>query len=358
MMQCGIVGLPNVGKSTLFNAVTESSAAQAENYPFCTIEPNVGSVCVPDNRLALLAKVAGSKIILPTQIQFVDIAGLVKGASQGEGLGNQFLSHIRQVDVVLHVVRAFSGDNVVHVHGEVNPVADIDVIETELLLADLQSAERQFLKKQKGDLQSSTRPLLERARKHLEQGLTLTMHPWTEEEQTQLKQLGFLTIKPMIYLVNISEQDLSQGIFSYKEVIEARVGKAPIVWVSTQLESEISQLSAQDRVAFMEDLNLQQTGLEQVIGQVYQAMSLISFFTVGPKETRAWTVKKGAKAPEAAGCIHSDFERGFIRAEVVYWKDYVECQGESGARAVGRWMTEGRDYVVRDGDVILFRFNV
>jgi GTP-binding protein YchF len=358
MMQCGIVGLPNVGKSTLFNALTASAMAEAANYPFCTIDPNIGSVYVPDARLSRLAEIAKSKDILPTQIQFVDIAGLVKGASQGEGLGNQFLSHIRQVDVILHVVRAFTGEKVIHVQGVVNPMSDIDVIETELLLSDLQSAERQLLKKHKGDKQDDVRPLLERAKDTLSHGIRLLKGTWTEDELKQLKQLGFLTAKPMIYLVNISESDLISGGFPYREEIYAHAGTAPVVMVSTQLESEIAQLSLEDRAVFMQELNITQTGLEQVIRQVYATMDLISFFTVGPKEARAWTVRRSAKAPEAAGCIHTDFERGFIRAEVVQWSDYIEYSGEAGAKAVGRVATEGKEYVVQDGDVMLFRFNV
>ena len=358
MMQCGIVGLPNVGKSTLFNALTASAIAEAANYPFCTIDPNVGSVYVPDARLTRLAEIAGSKDVLPTQIQFVDIAGLVKGASQGEGLGNQFLSHIRQVDVILHVVRAFPGEKIIHVQGTVDPISDIETIETELLLADLQSAERQLLKKHKGAKQDDVRPLLERAKDVLGQGTQLLNQAWTAPELAQLKQLGFLTVKPMIYLVNISESDLVSGTCPHYERIRAHAGAAPVVTVSTQIEAEIAQLSLEDRAAFMQDLNMTQTGLEQVIRQVYSTMNLISFFTVGPKEARAWTVRNGAKAPEAAGCIHTDFERGFIRAEVVQWSDYLQYKGEAGAKSAGRVATEGKEYIVQDGDVMLFRFNV
>ena len=359
MMQCGLVGLPNVGKSTLFNALTESNLAQAENYPFCTIEPNLASVCVPDSRLPALATVAQSKKIIPSQIQFVDIAGLVKGASKGEGLGNQFLAHIREVDVIVHVVRAFSAEGVSHVHGAINPVLDMDVIETELLLSDLQSVERQLSKKHKGkEKTEDIRELLERVLACLQNGVALHNVSWSIQERNHLSKLGFLTEKPVIYLINISEKDMINAVFPYQEEILKRVQKRPVVWMSSQVESEIVQLTLEDRLLFLKDLNIRCTGLEQVIREVYTAMGLISFFTLGPKEARAWTVKKNAKAPEAAGCIHSDFERGFIRAEVIFWEDYIACNGESGAKSSGRMATEGKDYVVRDGDVMLFRFNV
>ncbi|GAJ46277.1 ribosome-binding ATPase YchF [Holospora elegans E1] len=359
MMQCGLVGLPNVGKSTLFNALTESALAQAENYPFCTIEPNVASVSVPDWRLGLLASIAQSKRTLPSQIQFVDIAGLVKGASKGDGLGNQFLAHIRQVDVVVQVVRAFSSENVTHVHGKVDPFFDIDVIEMELLLADLQSAERQLSKKQKTvDKKEDVKELLEYALSYLQSGVMLQNGSWTLQERSNLSRLGFLTAKPMIYLINISEQDLINGNFPYKDSILKRASGKPVVWMSSQVEFEIAQLSQEDRFVFLKDLNIKCSGLENVIQEVYSAMGLISFFTIGPKEARAWTVKKDAKAPEAAGCIHSDFEKGFIRAEVISWKDYIDYKGEAGAKNAGKIATQGKEYVVQDGDVMLFRFNV
>ncbi|WP_104206789.1 redox-regulated ATPase YchF [Holospora curviuscula] len=358
-MQCGLVGLPNVGKSTLFNALTESSLAQAENYPFCTIDPNVACVCVPDIRLSSLANAAQSKEIISSQIQFVDIAGLVKGASEGEGLGNQFLAHIRQVDVIVHVVRAFSDEGITHVHGSIDPLLDIDVIETELLLSDLQSAERQLSKKHKGgDNRETTKALLERGVRYLQNGIPLHTVSWSSEEYYQLSKLGFLTAKPVIYLINISEKDMLNNTVPYQKKILERTHGRPVVWMSTKIEAEVVQLSLEDRILFLKDLNIHCTGLERIIREVYDAMGLISFFTVGPKETRAWTVKKHAKAPEAAGCIHSDFERGFIRAEVIFWEDYVTYKGELGAKSAGRMSTEGKDYIVRDGDVILFRFNV
>ncbi|ETZ07612.1 ribosome-binding ATPase YchF [Holospora obtusa F1] len=358
-MQCGLVGLPNVGKSTLFNALTESNLAQAENYPFCTIEPNIASVNVPDSRLDLLSKAAQSKSIIPSQIQFVDIAGLVKGASKGDGLGNQFLSHIRQVDVVVQVVRAFSKDGIIHVHGAVDPLFDMDVIETELLLADLQSAERQLSKKHKAiESGKDVKHILEQALAYLQSGKLLQSFNWTLQERIILSRLGFLTAKPMIYLINISEQDLMGKTFPYRDAILEHANGKPVVWMSTQVECEIAQLSQDDRSVFLKDLSIDHTGLEHIICQVYRSMGLISFFTVGPKETRSWTVREGAKAPEAAGCIHSDFEKGFIRAEVIFWEDYVAYHGEYGAKTAGRMATEGKDYVVRDGDVMLFRFNV
>lgn len=356
-MYCGIVGLPNVGKSTLFNVLTKTAAAQAANYPFCTIDPNVGRVCVPDPRLEVLAACAHSQNILPAQLEFVDIAGLVKGASQGEGLGNQFLGHIRGVDAILHVVRCFSDHNVVHVEGKTDPLHDVGVIETELLLADLESVQ-QRLSKRKPDEQT---PLLQKAKEALEKGLFVSkvMDPY----DPAVKALQLLTSKPMIYIANVSDDFfLQQNTYEeekdHVEKLTHYVQDSPVLPLSVRLESELANLSPEDQQDLMKDFHLTSSGLDQVIRCAYDFLNLITYFTVGPKETRAWTIKKGTKAPEAAGVIHTDFQRGFIRAEVVSYDDFSSLGSLVKAREEGKARQEGKDYTVVDGDVILFRFNV
>ncbi|HZU50636.1 MAG TPA: redox-regulated ATPase YchF [Sphingomicrobium sp.] len=363
--RCGIVGLPNVGKSTLFNALTETAAAQAANYPFCTIEPNVGRVAVPDERLDTIAKIAKSAQEVETQIEFVDIAGLVRGASKGEGLGNQFLANIREVDAIVHVLRCFEGGDVTHVEGRVDPVADAETVETELMLADLESLERRLpnlLKKaQQGDKEAKIEASV------LAQALDLLRaskparltQPKDAEEAKALNRAQLLTAKPVLYVCNVEEQDAATGNALSARVFEkAAAETARAVVVSAAIEAEIATLAPDERAAFLADLGLHETGLARVIRAGYELLGLITFFTAGPKESRAWTVRKGAKAPEAAGAIHSDFERGFIRAETIAYEDYVKCGGEAGARDAGKLRSEGKEYVVQDGDVMLFRFNV
>jgi GTP-binding protein YchF len=363
--RCGIVGLPNVGKSTLFNALTETAAAQAANYPFCTIEPNVGRVAVPDERLDKIAAIAKSAQEIETQIEFVDIAGLVRGASKGEGLGNQFLANIREVDAIVHVLRCFEGGDVTHVEGRVDPIADAETVETELMLADLDSLERRVpnlvKKAQQGDKEAKIEASV------LGQALELLraskparlVQPKDPEEEKALQRAQLLTAKPVLYVCNVDEKDAATGNPLSDRVFEkAKAENARAVVVSAAIEAEIATLAADEREAFLADLGLKETGLARVIRAGYELLGLITFFTAGPKESRAWTVRKGARAPEAAGAIHSDFERGFIRAETIAYKDYVECAGESGARDAGKLRSEGKDYVVQDGDVMLFRFNV
>ena len=363
--RCGIVGLPNVGKSTLFNALTETAAAQAANYPFCTIEPNVGRVAVPDERLDKIREVAGSAQEIETQIEFVDIAGLVRGASQGEGLGNQFLANIREVDAIVHVLRCFEGGDVTHVEGRVDPIADAETVETELMLADLDSLERRVpnlvKKAQQGDKEAKIEASV------LAQALELLrasrparlVQPRDAEEAKALERAQLLTAKPVLYVCNVDEADAAEGNALSSSVFEkAAAENAKAVVVSAAIESEIATLPPDERDAFLADLGLHETGLARVIRAGYELLGLITFFTAGPKEARAWTVHKGAKAPEAAGEIHTDFERGFIRAETIAYDDYVGCGGEAGARDAGKLRSEGKDYVVQDGDVMLFRFNV
>lgn len=362
-LNCGIVGLPNVGKSTIFNALTAQSAAAA-NYPFCTIEPNTGIVPVPDQRLDILSGLAKSEKILPTTIEFVDIAGLVKGASEGEGLGNQFLGHIRSVDAIAHVVRCFDDDNIIHVHGKVSPRDDIEIIETELILADLAAVEGRFDRVQRA-AKSGDKELrreldaLEIAKGHLAKGMPLRVLSGGEEEY---RKLGLLTAKPMLYVANVSEKALRAGAKenSYLQALLsiANQQQAPLVVICGAIEAEIAGLAGEERALFLEDLGLETSGLDRLAMATYKLLNLITFFTVGPKETRAWTISIGTNARSAAGVIHSDFEKGFIRAEVIGYEDYVTCRGEAGAKDKGLLRVEGKDYVVKDGDVMHFRFNV
>jgi GTP-binding protein YchF len=363
--RCGIVGLPNVGKSTLFNALTETAAAQAANYPFCTIEPNVGQVAVPDPRLAEIAKVAGSAKIIETQLAFVDIAGLVRGASRGEGLGNQFLGNIREVDAIVHVLRCFEDGDIQHVENKVDPIADAETVETELMLADLESLEKRvpaFAKKAaQGDKEAkAAASVLGQALDLLRDGKPARLtRPKDDDEARIFAQAQLLTAKPVLYVCNVGEGSAADGnAFSGRVFAKAEAEGARAVVVSAAIEAEIATMEPADRTEFLSDLGLSETGLARVIRAGYDLLHLITFFTAGPKETRAWTVEKGAKAPQAAGAIHSDFERGFIRAETIAYDDYVKLGGETGAREAGRLRAEGKDYVVQDGDIMLFRFNV
>ena len=363
--RCGIVGLPNVGKSTLFNALTETAAAQAANYPFCTIEPNVGRVAVPDERLDKIREIAASAQEIETQIEFVDIAGLVRGASQGEGLGNQFLANIREVDAIVHVLRCFEGGDVTHVEGRVDPIADAETVETELMLADLDSVERRvpnlIKKAQQGDKEAKIEASV------LSQALELLraskparlVQPKDHEEEMALQRAQLLTAKPVLYVCNVDEADAAEGnALSAKVFEKAAAENAKAVVVSAAIESEIATLPSDEREAFLADLGLHETGLARVIRAGYELLGLITFFTAGPKEARAWTIPRGATAPQAAGVIHSDFERGFIKAEVVSFDDLVAAGSLAEARARGRVRIEGKDYVMADGDVVEFRFNV
>jgi ribosome-binding ATPase len=363
--RCGIVGLPNVGKSTLFNALTETAAAQAANYPFCTIEPNVGNVAVPDPRLMTLAGIAHSAKIVETQLGFVDIAGLVRGASKGEGLGNQFLANIRETDAICHVLRCFEDGDVTHVEGRVDPIADAETVETELMLADLESLEKRVpnlaKKAAQGDKEAKVAAaVLGGALDLLRAGkpARLTV-PKDEEERRMLDQAQLLTAKPVLYVCNVEEASAAEGNAHSARVFEKAAAEgAQAVVVSAAIEAEIATMPAEDRGEFLGELGLTETGLARVIRAGYALLHLLTFFTVGPKEARAWTIEAGSKAPQAAGAIHSDFERGFIRAETIAFDDYVACGGEAGARDAGKLRQEGKEYVVHDGDVMLFRFNV
>jgi ribosome-binding ATPase len=363
--RCGIVGLPNVGKSTLFNALTETQAAQAANYPFCTIEPNVGQVAVPDPRLDTLAAIAKSAKIIPTQLGFVDIAGLVKGASQGEGLGNQFLGNIREVDAIVHVLRCFEDDDIQHVANKVDPLADAEVVETELLLSDLESLEKRvpnLIKKgQQGDKEAKVAAaVLGQALELLREGKPARLvEPKDEEEARAFAQAQLITAKPVLYVCNVNEEDAGAGnAWSAQVSAKAKAEGANSVVVSAAIESELVGMAPDERLEFLRELGLEETGLARVIRSGYDLLHLITFFTVGPKEARAWTVETGSKAPQAAGAIHSDFERGFIRAETIAFPDYVALNGEAGARDAGKLRQEGKEYVVHDGDVLHFKFNV
>jgi GTP-binding protein YchF len=363
--RCGIVGLPNVGKSTLFNALTQTAAAQAANYPFCTIEPNVGRVAVPDPRLAEIARIAGSKAIIETQLEFVDIAGLVRGASLGEGLGNQFLGNIREVDAIVHVLRCFEGGDVTHVEGRIDPVADAEVVETELMLADLDSLEKRVpnlvKKAQQGDKEAKIQArVLGEALELLRASQPARLvQPRDHEEKLALERAQLLTAKPVLYVCNVDEGDAASGnAMSARVFGKAAAEGAGAVIISAAIEAEIATMPAADRTEFLHDLGLEETGLSRIIRAGYDLLHLVTFFTAGPKEARAWTVEKGARAPEAGGAIHSDFERGFIRAETIAYDDFLACGGEAGARDKGKLRSEGKDYVVQDGDVLLFRFNV
>jgi len=360
---CGIVGLPNVGKSTLFNALTATAAAQAANYPFCTIEPNVGRVAVPDPRLNLLSVIGKSKAAVPTSLEFVDIAGLVRGASRGEGLGNQFLANIREVDAIIHVLRCFEDGDVTHVQGSVDPIRDAETVETELMLADLDSMERRLSASQKkargGDRESQAQvALMEPIVAALQAGQPArTAIPPDQAEAA--KRLQLMTSKPVLYVCNVEEDAAATGNAHSARVAERAAAEgAGVVTVSAAIEAEVSLLAEDDRREFLEGLGLEDSGLDRVIRAGYALLGLITYFTVGPKETRAWTIVRGTKAPQAAAVIHNDFERGFIACETIAYDDYIAFKGEAGAKEVGRMRVEGRDYVVRDGDVLLFRFNV
>ncbi|MBY0342740.1 MAG: redox-regulated ATPase YchF [Sphingomonadales bacterium] len=363
--RCGIVGLPNVGKSTLFNALTETQAAQAANYPFCTIEPNVGQVAVPDERLQKIAAIAKSAKIIETQLGFVDIAGLVKGASKGEGLGNQFLGNIREVDAIVHVLRCFEDDDIQHVANKVDPIADAEVVETELMLSDLESLEKRVPAAAKrgaaGDKEAKAMAsVLGQALELLRDGKPARLtEPKDEEEARLFKQAQLLTAKPVLYVCNVAEEDAATGnALSEKVFAKAAAEGAEAVVVSAAIEAELVAMPEEDRGEFLEALGLTESGLARVIRAGYKLLGLKTFFTAGPKEARAWTFPAGAKAPQAAGEIHSDFERGFIRAETIAYDDYVTLGGEAGAKEAGKLRQEGKEYVVQDGDVLLFKFNV
>ena len=363
--RCGIVGLPNVGKSTLFNALTETQAAQAANYPFCTIEPNIGQVAVPDERLEQIAAIAGSAKIIPTQLGFVDIAGLVKGASKGEGLGHQVLGTIREGDAVVHVLRCFEDDDIQHVHNRVDPIADAEVVETELMLADLESLEKRVPAAAKkatgGDKEAKIMAsVLGQALELLREGRPARLtEPKDDEEARVFAQAQLLTAKPVLYVCNVAEGDAANGNALTARVFEkAKAEGAEAVVVSAAIESELVAMEPEERAEYLADLGLAESGLSRVIRAGYKLLGLKTFFTAGPKEARAWTFPAGAKAPQAAGEIHTDFERGFIRAETIAFADYVALGGEAGAREAGRLRQEGKEYLVQDGDVLLFKFNV
>ena len=363
--KCGIVGLPNVGKSTLFNALTATQSAEAANYPFCTIEPNVGRVAVPDERLDVLAKIAGSAKIIPTQLEFVDIAGLVAGASKGEGLGNQFLGHIREVDAIAHVLRCFEDDDITHVAGSVDPIRDMEIIETELMLADLESLEKRLPMQQKkakgGDKEAAAEAaVMEPVVKALHDGKPARAVKLDAEDAAILKRLQLLTSKPVMFVCNVAESEAATGnAFTAKVETVAREQGATVVVISAAIEAEVAQLSdAAEKQEFLETLGLKETGLARIIASGYALLDLVTFFTVGPKEAHAWTLHRGGRAPEAAGVIHTDLEKGFIRAETIAYADYVACKGENGAKEAGKLRLEGKDYVTQDGDIFHFRFNV
>lgn len=359
----GIVGLPNVGKSTLFNALTKTAAAQAANFPFCTIEPNVGEVSVPDTRLDTLAEIASSKEIIPTRMTFVDIAGLVKGASQGEGLGNQFLANIRECDAIAHVLRCFENDDVTHVDGRVDPIADAETIETELMLADLESIEKRMTnlvrKLKGGDKEAKEQAdLLERAKLALEEGKPARTVEITADEEKSWKMLQLLTSKPILYVCNVEEENAADGNTHSARVAEMAAAEgAGSVVISAAIEEEIAQLDAEEAEMFLSEMNLEEPGLDRIIKAGYALLNLQTYFTVGPKEARAWTIPHGTLAPQAAGVIHGDFERGFIRAETIAYDDFVANNGEQGSKEAGKMRAEGKSYEVKDGDVLHFLFN-
>jgi GTP-binding protein YchF len=363
-LQCGIVGLPNVGKSTLFNALTQTASAQAANYPFCTIEPNIGKVNVPDFRLEQLTKVAGSALIIPAQIEFVDIAGLVRGASTGEGLGNKFLSHIREVDAIINVVRCFEDENITHVEGEVEPIRDIELIQLELIIADMESLEKRIpALEKKARLDKEIAAQIEVAKRVLEvlkdgKAARLTQIKSAEEEKI-FRELQLITSKPQLFVCNLKEHEIAGN--KYSALVE-EFGKAndyQILKICAQIEAEVAGLETEEeKKEFLEAVGLEETGLSQIIKSSYKLLDLITFFTVGPKECHAWTLKKNSSAPKAAGVIHTDFEKGFIRAETISYNDYITLNGEEGSKTAGKLRLEGKDYITQDGDVFHFRFNV
>jgi len=360
--QCGIVGLPNVGKSTLFNALTQTAAAEAANYPFCTIEPNVGDVAVPDERLERIAAIAKSAQVIPTRLTFVDIAGLVKGASKGEGLGNQFLANIREMDAIAYVLRCFEDDDIAHVEGQVNPTADAETVETELMLADMESLEKRRVtleKRVRGQDKEAkaTLELVDKVLAVLGEGKPARLATIEPEERTRFKQLQLLTAKPVLYVANVDEASAATGNAYSRQVEEkAQQEGAVAVVISAKIEAELAQLAPDERQDYLDSLDLTEPGLNRLIRAGYQLLDLITYFTAGPKEARAWTVRKGSRAPQAAGVIHTDFEKGFIRAETISYEDFVRYEGEQGAKDVGKMRLEGKEYVVHDGDVMHFRF--
>ncbi|MBD1862706.1 MULTISPECIES: redox-regulated ATPase YchF [Trichocoleus] len=362
MLRAGIVGLPNVGKSTLFNALVANAKAQAANFPFCTIEPNVGVVAVPDERLQALAQISSSAEIVPTRVEFVDIAGLVKGASKGEGLGNQFLANIREVDAIVHVVRCFENDDIIHVSGSVDPVRDIEVINLELGLSDLFQIDRKIERTRKNARTSKEAQIelgaLEKLSAALNEGKQARQVDLNEEEEIIVKPLGLLTRKPIIYAANVSEDDLATGNAHVEQVRQYAGSEAQVVVVSAQVESELIEISEDERQDFLASLGVEEGGLKSLIRATYELLGLRTYFTTGPKETRAWTIKAGMSAPQAAGVIHSDFERGFIRAETVAYKDLTTTGSMTAAKEKGLVRSEGKEYIVQEGDVLLFRFNV
>jgi len=362
-LQCGIVGLPNVGKSTLFNALTQTAAAQAANYPFCTIEPNIGKVNVPDFRLEKLTKIAGSQEIIPAQIEFVDIAGLVRGASTGEGLGNKFLSHIREVDAIINVVRCFEDENITHVEGQVDPLRDIELIQLELIIADMESLEKRIpALEKKARLDKEAAAQIEVAKKVLEvlrDGKAARLTKIKSEEEKIFKELQLITSKPQLFVCNLKEHELAGNKYSALVEKFGQQNSYQVLKICAQIEAEVAGLETdEEKKEFLESVGLEETGLAQIIKSSYHLLNLITFFTVGPKECHAWTLKKDSSAPKAAGVIHTDFEKGFIRAETISYEDYINLGGEEGAKTAGKLRLEGKDYITQDGDVFHFRFNV